>query len=459
MKPRPVTLAALAAFAALAGCKSDQRKPAPAAGAPAAAAPAAAPVDDQGVAIAFVTHLARGEAAAALALAPPGLKLTAAELGAQWTERAGVGNALVEVTARAFPADPSMFSVRATLATGTLDSFVMVKDGRIARAMPGQRYDAPAYVDPKAFTDVAFTVGSGATALPGLLSVPAGGGRFPVVVLLQGSGPSDLDESDGRHPLALFRDLAWGLASRGVAVLRYDKRTLPVHFAAIGVPVTALTVQHEYFDDLGHALDGLALDPRIDAQRIFVLGHSQAGGLLPWMMRDRPDLAGGIIASGNARALVDLLPEQTRYLTSLDPAIPPAQHAEIAKQLAAQVARAHDPKLADDASPSTLPLGIPARYWKFLQGYDAPAVAATLDRPFLVLQGGRDYNVTMVDLALWKRALVGHDATFHDYPALDHHYVAGTGLAKPADLAVGGHAAPAVIDDVATWVAAQHPHR
>ena len=59
--------------------------------------------------------------------------------------------------------------------------------------------------------------------LPGILTVPKGDGPFPVVILLQGSGPSDKDETIGS--LKPFRDIAEGLAAQGVAVYRFDKRT------------------------------------------------------------------------------------------------------------------------------------------------------------------------------------------------------------------------------------------
>ena len=174
------------------------------------------------------------------------------------------------------------------------------------------------------------------------------------------------------------------------------------------------------------------------------------------MMRDHPEIAGGIIASGCARPLIDLLPEQHHYLASLHPGVSAIQLAVVDQMTKDQVARAHDPTLADDTPADQLPLGIPAPYWKFLQPYDAPAVIATIARPFLVLQGGRDYNVTMVDFAMWKQALAGNrDVTARDYPTLDHHYVAGDQPSTPAQLAAGGHAAPAVIEDLAAWVKAR----
>ena len=67
-------------------------------------------------------------------------------------------------------------------------------------------------------------INSGKFQLPGTLSMPKDVvGNVPVVILVHGSGPHDRDETIG--PLKPFRELAWGLAEQGIAVIRYDKRT------------------------------------------------------------------------------------------------------------------------------------------------------------------------------------------------------------------------------------------
>ena len=66
-------------------------------------------------------------------------------------------------------------------------------------------------------------VGSGPLAVPGTLSLPHQSEPRAAVVLLAGSGPMDRDETIGRNKPS--KDLAWGLASRGVAVLPFDKVT------------------------------------------------------------------------------------------------------------------------------------------------------------------------------------------------------------------------------------------
>src|SRR5262249_55418789 len=124
---------------------------------------------------------------------------------------------------------------------------VFDRNGRIAGlrfrppAAPAAPYSPPAYVTPASYTETEFTVGAHDWPLPGTREMPVGAGPFPALVLVQGSGPNDRDETlFGNKP---FKDLALGLASRGVAVLRYDKRTKVYQAKLAGVP--GLTVTEE----------------------------------------------------------------------------------------------------------------------------------------------------------------------------------------------------------------------
>ena len=115
-------------------------------------------------------------------------------------------------------------------------------------------------------------VGTGEWKLPGTLTVPKTSPkkRVPGLVLVHGSGPNDRDETVG--PNRPFKDLAWGLASRGIAVLRYDKRT-KVHRSKIKRVEKTFTVWQETVDDALIAAAKLRRDPRIDPRRVVVLGH------------------------------------------------------------------------------------------------------------------------------------------------------------------------------------------
>jgi hypothetical protein len=71
-----------------------------------------------------------------------------------------------------------------------------------------------------------------------------------------------------------------------------------------------------------------------------------------------------------------------------------------------------------------------------------------------VLQGERDYQVTMADFAGWKEALKDRpNATLRSYPALNHLFMAGEGRSTPQEyMQPGQHVAAEVIEDIARWI-------
>jgi fermentation-respiration switch protein FrsA (DUF1100 family) len=97
--------------------------------------------------------------------------------------------------------------------------------------------------------------------------------------------------------------------------------------------------------------------------------------------------------------------------------------------------------------------GIPALYWLDLRNYSPIDSVKLLRQRILVLQGGRDYQVTAVDLANWQKALAGKkNVTFKSYPALNHLFMEGTGKSTPDEYMKPGHIPQAVIDDIAAWI-------
>jgi dienelactone hydrolase len=321
----------------------------------------------------------------------------------------------------------------------------------IVPAQSTAEYKPPAYVNQAAFGESSLTVGAGEWAVPGTLTLPKGDGPFPAVVLVHGSGPNDRDENIlGNRP---FRDLAWGLASRGVAVLRYDKRTR-THGHKMGTLLTTLTVKEEVIDDVLAAVSLLRQTKGIDPRRVFVLGHSLGGIVAPRLGLLDPQLAGLVILAGPSRPLADLVLDQFTYLYSLDGPISDKNKAELEK-LRAQVARVHDPKLSPDTPAADLPLGMGAAYWLDLRAYPPAETALKIKQPLLILQGERDYQVTMEDFQGWKKILGARDnATLKSYPKLHHLFMegAGEGKAKPAEYQKIGHVASVVIEDIAGWI-------
>jgi hypothetical protein len=359
-------------------------------------------------------------------------------------------------------------------------------------------YEAPAYVDTTAFREVEVTVGEAPWELPGVLTVPVGdgsggdgsggevrgadaadeaggerrresgdasgdepgdapgAGSLPVVVLVHGSGPNDMDETIGSN--RPFRDLAWGLASAGVAVLRYDKRTR-AHGASLP---PGLGLEEEVIDDALSALALVADRPEIDGDRVFLLGHSLGGMLAPEIARraaedgGAPEPAGVVVLAGPARPFLDVIREQLAYIASLE-ADPDAPNRVAIDSILAEL-DAHETAAASDApGPAAAPdslLGVPMTYWRELQAVDPVATARALDAPMLILQGGRDYQVTGADLALWREGLGDRDdVTTRLYPDLNHLFMPGEGMATPAEyMGETKHVAGAVIEDIAAWI-------
>lgn len=313
--------------------------------------------------------------------------------------------------------------------------FTVGRDGKIAglffqpaEGSSSADWQSPAYSRPDSFREREVTVGEGPWKLPGTLTVPGpAGGATPGVVLVHDSGPLDRDETVGANKP--FRDLADGLASRGVAVLRYEKRTKVYATRMNGA--RDLTVQQETVEDAVRAVELLRMQPEVAPSRVFVLGHSLGGYLAPRIAYQNPHVAGLILLAANVRPLEDLVQDQLRAIGLS------GQDLERAK---ADVLRA-----------------LPESYTNDLKTYSPTQEAEQLSVSMLILQGERDYQVTMRDFDLWRAALASRpNVGFRSYPALNHLFMAGQGRSTPAEYAEAGHVDADVIDQIAGWVKRVH---
>lgn len=317
-------------------------------------------------------------------------------------------------------------------------------------AEPVAPWQPASYVAPASFTEHEVTVDSEPWATPGTLSLPNSPRPVPGVVLVSGSGPADRDATIGRNKI--MKDLAWGLASQGVAVLRFDKVT-HTHGKALS-DVTDFTVVDEYVNPAVAAVRLLRDHPLVDATRVFVLGHSQGGTVAPRIAAAEPAVAGLIVLAGATQPLHHAIVRQYRYLAALqapdgdlddDPTI-----QDVTRQAA--LVDGLDPSLSTPNHPP--PLGIPFAYWLDLRGYDPVAAAAQLGKPMLIMQGGRDYQVTLTDdLVGWQTGLAGlPDVTIRVFPADNHLFFPGSGPSEPAEYEPAQHVDDAVIADIAQWL-------
>jgi hypothetical protein len=284
------------------------------------------------------------------------------------------------------------------------------------------------------------------------MSIPKEGAPFPAVVLVHGSGPQDRDETIG--PNKPFRDLAWALASRGIAVLRYDKRTFHYRDRMDSLKAT-ITPKAEVVDDALQAVDFLQEHESVDNDSLFVLGHSLGGQMVPRIGKRDSTITGFIIMASTTRPLEDIMLEQFTHIYSLDGEVSDSEQVQLDK-LAEQVEAVKSPELSAGTPGEELPLGVPGEYWLDLRDYDPAEMAAELPQSFLILQGGRDYQVTVADFEGWKQALGDRDnVEFKLYPDLNHLFLEGEGISTPQEYAEPGHIPERVIKDLTIWIKQQ----
>jgi uncharacterized protein len=143
-------------------------------------------------------------------------------------------------------------------------------------------------------------VSVGPFALPATRASPAAGSPpFPAALLVGGSGPNDRDETMANAKP--FRDLANGLADRGIATLRYDKRPF-VHPELWRDPANA-TIENEVLTGAVAALELLRQRPEVDERRLFVVGHSLGALFTPEIAQRGGGVAGLVLlAAPGARS-------------------------------------------------------------------------------------------------------------------------------------------------------------
>ena len=231
-----------------------------------------------------------------------------------------------------------------------------------------------------------YTIKSGALELGGTLVIPRGAtGRVPVVVIIAGSGPTDRNGNSlmGIRPNS-YAQLAWQLAGRGIATLRYDKRAMPGTKGTFDL--TKMTLD-DFAADARAAAESLAHDSRFS--KVVLLGHSEGSALALIAARQGAPVAGVISVSGLGRPLGVVMREQlarqfdSATLVRYDTAM-------------AQYLRGEQPK---DVPPQLGPLFVPINlsFMRSLTSFDPPAAIRAVHQPVLIVQGGRDVQVTVAD--------------------------------------------------------------
>lgn len=377
--------------------------------------------------------------------------LPAATLRKLWTDMtASYGAYEQELGVTVIPVDVYTAVVfRCGFHSAALDIRITLNKGRQVAGLhfsPSSQdipYTPPEYVHREKFDEEEVTVSAGQFPLGGTVSTPRGAGPFPGVVLVHGSGPHDRDETIFKtRP---FRDIAWGLASRGIAVLRYEKRTKTY---AKRIDPVKMTVDQETVDDAVAAVRLLRRRPKIDPARVYVAGHSLGATAAPRIAARESSVAGIIMLAAAARPIHELVEEQVDYLAHLDGSVDEAERRQLDNVRKTVAALRNGTWEAGDAL-----LGAPVEYWVDLAKLDPVRTAASLPVPILIVQGGRDYQVTERDYSIWRKALADKkNVSFRHFEKLDHLLHAGTGPSRPEQYTAGGHVDAEIIDALSRWI-------
>lgn len=303
--------------------------------------------------------------------------------------------------------------------------------------------------------EIALSVDAGeGYPLDALLALPEGEVKAGIV-LVQGSGPSDKDESIGAN--APFRDLARGLAGQGIASLRYDKRSY-AHAKKMTEEegYLRLTVDGETVNDAAAALQLLRERPELAGKPVWLLGHSLGAMLASYIGSKAGWPDGYILLAGSPRKLWEISREQNLAIADEFEAAGDEGNAKAVREIVA--AEQEKAGLTDSLQDDDTVFGLPVPYQRHLQGIDAAALHLQDKKPVLVLQGERDRQVSMDDFELWKERLKGHpEAGFISYPALNHLFGAYQGepvalLNLTAEYAVRTPVDEKVIRDIADFM-------
>ncbi len=249
--------------------------------------------------------------------------------------------------------------------------------------------------------------GAGGMELKGTLTSPGKSSAHPVaaMLLLPGSGPTD---RNGNQPPALTTDLlkeiSVGLASKGIATFRFDKRAAHVylnHYAKMSAGEMSEFFKWENFvSDATDAMKMLAAQPGIDPKRVGVIGHSEGAEIALQIGKNeagKADQPAAIVTLGGAgRTMGPILHEQIKLALDRQKAPEDVQktYLDFIDKACAQVAKTA-------TYPSDPPAGLGALFnsttTRIMQAYcaiDPLELAAKYPGPVLVLNGANDTQIS-----------------------------------------------------------------
>src|SRR5215213_9078426 len=165
---------------------------------------------------------------------------------------------------------------------------------------------AQRFIETVKHRDLVIDLGNGIQTNVQLTFPAIGNGPFPGVLLVHGSGPTDMNEtlSPDVRP---FWQIAQYLSERGFAVLRYDKRGVGANATIMDLNVWGNVTFDDLKNDAAKALNILIEQPEVDKNKISLIGHSEGTVIIPRVVIDLDNNNNNNNSTGNLTKVANIV--------------------------------------------------------------------------------------------------------------------------------------------------------
>ena len=290
----------------------------------------------------------------------------------------------------------------------------------------------------------------GPQRLQGRITLPFGVSNPPVAIFIHGSGQHNYNSAFGG--MAIFRDIAHGLANQGIASIRFNKR----YYQNPPTP-NHMTIHDETIEDVSHAIT-FASGWHILGD-IYLIGFSQGGIVAPYIAYNHPEVAGIISLAGSPRNFFDIVNSQAsflRYQASRRTTMPVPSILPVSFLIERIMAVDENtlPMTYNFLNSQASALGFPITFLRSMDTIDTPSILPHLNIPFLILQGSEDLQIKADYCFVAWQNLLGyrHNATFILYNGLNHFFAPHRPNLGYSQSRAQARVDRRVINDIAQWI-------